>query len=182
MQRPRPNRASHARLFQSTERVVRTQRDASVLFCPSAPAGSLVARTGRAPLAPDAYRVRPAFLCVTYPLIPLQPNGLRRGAACNALASPAHLSAEWLSYGRNVMRPQLAPRCGVAFLIISCPLVARTGRPPLGPLHATPLRLRRLISPEWSSYGRNVMRPQFGTTCRRCDLPLDRSSLAPPSA
>ena len=55
---------------------------------------------------------------------PHGPSALRT-AACNALASPAHLSAEWLSYGRNVMRPQLAPRCGVAFLIISCPLVAR---------------------------------------------------------
>ena len=27
------------------------------------PLGSLVARTGRAPLAPDAYRVRPSFVC-----------------------------------------------------------------------------------------------------------------------
>ena len=59
------------------------------------------------------------------------------------------------------MRPQLAPRCGVAFLIIFCPLVARiavrvgprtavrvgslvarTGRAPLAPHGQSALRTR----------------------------------------
>ena len=84
-----------------------------------------------------ALHATPSPQGVTYPLIPLQPNGLRRGAACNALAArhrlPDYSNQPNGLYGRNVMRPQLAPRCGVAFLIISCSLVARMGRPPLGP-------------------------------------------------
>ena len=69
----------------------------------------LVARTGRAPLAPDARDRRPYKLSTKY-----SSSFPCRGVAC---------------YTRNSRQRRACP-------IRLCPLVARTGRPPLGPLVA----------------------------------------------
>ena len=106
---------------------------ASVLFCPSplASVRSSPARLYNRMVFVGALHATPSPQGVAFPIILLQPNGLRRGAACNALAPPAHLSAEWLSYGRNVMRPYnpfgtTCRRCDLPF-VRSSP--ARAARP-----------------------------------------------------
>ena len=71
------------------------------------------------------------------------------------------------------MRPQLAPRCGVAFLMISYALVVRTGRAPLAPLVAR--TGRPPLGPLVARMGRPPLGPRTGRA-------PDRSSLAPPSA